>query len=809
MIQKLSIILISLLMLNTAIAQNLTGVKICINPGHGGYDADDRNVVIAPFTSGDPNGFWESVSNLDKGLALRDMLEAAGATVIMTRVLNRTQDDLPLSQIVAMANQASVDFMLSIHSNAGSGVANNVLMLHVGVDANDATVYNTFNPGNPVHKKLSDDSRDISTEIAVNMYANKITTWSSGISIRGDKTFARTAMGWSDGYGVLRGLYVPGVISEVGMHDYIPETYRLMNMEYKWLEAWNFYKSFLNYYNGGQIQTGNIAGNVRDSRIELVSTYNKFPGNDRMLPINGAKLTLLETNEVYTTDNMQNGVYAFKNLAPGTYNVKAEKEGYHPQTKEIVVSKHQITYMNFALNRVRSTPPQVLSYTPNVAANDSVDASTSIVFNFNWDMDPATTTAAFSITPHVEGTFTFEDTNYRMRFTPNKPLDKQTVYTVRLDKSASHPDNLSMTEDISFQFITKNRNRLNLLYAYPYDGAQGVYTRPMIRLIFDGVLTTSNLQAGIKVFDKNNNELAKNARSVLNNRVDAPAGSHYFELTNALVAGDEYKLLIPGDISDNVNMRVVEPIEIRFKASAVTQTDKTIVDNFENMNFSFDDTKSVNTNNSSAAKNTSRKLFDTSSGLFRYNFLMSNAHAHYTLATPADGFNSNKVVGLHVYGDLSGNTLQLEFSAGTDVRYVNLCNINFFGWEFHESKLESLPTNTNYQLTAVRIVRNAGMLSATGELYLDNMLLYDTPISSTRDVYFANASIYPNPAKHFVQVNGINDSNMHLKLYSVNGAMQQQSKGNILLLNNVKAGTYVLIITSNNKTYAQPLIVVK
>ena len=274
MIQKLSIILISLLLLNTAIAQNLTGVKICINPGHGGYDADDRNVVIAPFTSGDPNGFWESVSNLDKGLALRDMLEAAGATVIMTRVLNRTQDDLPLSQIVAMANQASVDFMLSIHSNAGSGVANNVLMLHVGVDANDATVYNTFNPGNPVHKKLSDDSRDISTEIAVNMYANKITTWSSGISIRGDKTFARTAMGWSDGYGVLRGLYVPGVISEVGMHDYIPETYRLMNMEYKWLEAWNFYKSFLNYYNGGQIQTGNIAGNVRDSRIELVSTYN-------------------------------------------------------------------------------------------------------------------------------------------------------------------------------------------------------------------------------------------------------------------------------------------------------------------------------------------------------------------------------------------------------------------------------------------------------------------------------------------------------------------------------------------------------
>lgn len=49
------------------------------------------------------------------------------------------------------------------------------------------------------------------------------------------------------------------VASEGMMHDYIPEAYRLMNMEYKWLEAWNFYKTFCTYYNAGQIPTGNIA----------------------------------------------------------------------------------------------------------------------------------------------------------------------------------------------------------------------------------------------------------------------------------------------------------------------------------------------------------------------------------------------------------------------------------------------------------------------------------------------------------------------------------------------------------------------
>ena len=158
-------ILLSFLLSFGLNAQNLTGIKICVNPGHGGYDSDDRNVVIAPYTSGDPNGFWESQSNLDKGLQLREMLEAAGATVIMTRVTNTTADDLPLSQIVAMGNQANVDFLLSIHSNAGNGVANHVLMLHAGVDLNDNTVYNTFDPNNPAHKLLSDNSRAISTSL--------------------------------------------------------------------------------------------------------------------------------------------------------------------------------------------------------------------------------------------------------------------------------------------------------------------------------------------------------------------------------------------------------------------------------------------------------------------------------------------------------------------------------------------------------------------------------------------------------------------------------------------------------------------
>ena len=72
--KKILAVSILALMAITASAIKPQDIKIYINPGPGGHDSDDRNVVIAPYTQGDPEGFWESNSNLDKGLYLRDML---------------------------------------------------------------------------------------------------------------------------------------------------------------------------------------------------------------------------------------------------------------------------------------------------------------------------------------------------------------------------------------------------------------------------------------------------------------------------------------------------------------------------------------------------------------------------------------------------------------------------------------------------------------------------------------------------------------------------------------------------------------
>ena len=82
---------------------------VYINPGHGGYDSDDRNMVIYPFTQGDSAGSWESKSNLRKGLALQEILQKKGYRTSISRVTNTTADDLALSTIVALCNPSGAD----------------------------------------------------------------------------------------------------------------------------------------------------------------------------------------------------------------------------------------------------------------------------------------------------------------------------------------------------------------------------------------------------------------------------------------------------------------------------------------------------------------------------------------------------------------------------------------------------------------------------------------------------------------------------------------------------------------------------
>jgi len=83
----------------------LRGIVVALDPGHGGKDT----ATIGPLR------FPEAHANLAEGLALKPLLEAAGARVVMTRSTNIF---LELGERTKMAQDSNADILISLHNNA-------------------------------------------------------------------------------------------------------------------------------------------------------------------------------------------------------------------------------------------------------------------------------------------------------------------------------------------------------------------------------------------------------------------------------------------------------------------------------------------------------------------------------------------------------------------------------------------------------------------------------------------------------------------------------------------------------------------
>ena len=315
--------------------------RVYINPGHGGHDSDDRHVPTWVIGAQDTLHYYESNSNLTKGLALQEILNNKGYETAISRKTNYTEDDLDLYEIVALAANSGADIFFSIHSNA-TGIDKRInfpLGLYRGWD------------GKPVVEgslKLSD---------LVMKYAikNELAVWTHKERSRGDWSFYD--WGYKVGLGVLRFNKLPGFLSEGSFHDYLPERERLLSNNYCWLEAWNQSLGIDEYFGRkGKFQNGVIAGTVRWSDIYREDEDKQVFDDDKLMPINGAVLRVYNgrgaLNRVYTVDNLDNGVFVLTNLPPDKYKL----ELYYGQddlymTTKVKVKKNQTSYKNFKLSK--------------------------------------------------------------------------------------------------------------------------------------------------------------------------------------------------------------------------------------------------------------------------------------------------------------------------------------------------------------------------------------------------------------------------------------------------------------------------
>lgn len=270
---------------NFIFGQNLTGKKICLDPGHGFIPGQAGNCGDAETKR------FESWMNHYVVPQLKIYLQNAGATIVTTRAdYDSIGPCITLTQRKTIANNANVNFFHSVHHNAFNGTSNYTLTLFKQLNTNDCP------NGNPAWPGQADLMASIQ---ATRIYQAWQTT--QGIH-RGDMCF----LGFN--LGVLSTLNMPGTLSEGSFWDFPPEILRLKNLAYLKTEAEALYHSFLQYYNAGFPTHGSLVGFV-------TNTSANAPAKKVTVSIEG-------TNFNYLVDSLGNGFYRIDSLAPGNYTIR-------------------------------------------------------------------------------------------------------------------------------------------------------------------------------------------------------------------------------------------------------------------------------------------------------------------------------------------------------------------------------------------------------------------------------------------------------------------------------------------------------
>jgi N-acetylmuramoyl-L-alanine amidase len=447
-------------------------VKIYINPGHGSWSANCRHMGVIPvpvgsadangyYSGNDTLGFFESNTNLWKGLFLEKKLLEKGYQVKMSRRYSGGTNELESSaydkalHVIGAESQAyGSDYFISIHSNAhiDGYTTNYPVFIHKGYDNSET------NAGSIWGEQILWDHHFKIFSSGMEPYSYYSAT---NKCIRGGLSMN----GWD--YGVLRTQSRPGTLVEGYFHTYQPARHRAMQPDWCRQEGLRYFRGFTQMYGTAKDTKGYIMGYVRTKDKQINQTnYTGRAGNDIYYPLNGAKIVLRDASgkiiktdnykyvardvnnqnkSYYTTDNYYNGVFVFDDLTPGTYTISVHCAGYADVKQSLNVTAHETTYTQIFMTAGQGTEPDT-----NEAMGTSGLNPYAYDLSSSWDETTQKLTMKFSLNAdaYVDGEGGYAD-GIQIYLSDDKANPKK-YYVYGLGKNdCKQGQNKSFTIDLS------------------------------------------------------------------------------------------------------------------------------------------------------------------------------------------------------------------------------------------------------------------------------------------------------------------------------------------------------------------------
>ena len=403
----------------TAMAQTPQEIRIYINPGHGSWSANCRPMGTVKHgannaysdVNNDTTNFFESNTNLYKCFGVLEKLieygvpfdrtknqtnsnpHLIGAALDMTQniVFSRVKTggypaytdytthtenpdndyyDKGLSVISAEVEANDFDMMISIHSNAASGIETNYL--YYAIDG-----YGSDDAKDALSKEMSRCGWNHSILDRHQAWTHYDYTMTKEDLAAGKGKIGKQQLG------VLRHT-IPGYLVEGYFHTYQPGRHRAMNWDVDRMEGVTYARGIADYFGWTKENTGDIYGVVRDLHEKFSHEFytGRVGTNDIYLPLNNVKVILKKAGAevaTYTTDDEYNGAFVFAGLEPGEYTVEFEHAEYKAiEPVAVTVEAAKTAYPTAFLENVNYIPPKVVyvNYPDSLAGKDYALAET-------------------------------------------------------------------------------------------------------------------------------------------------------------------------------------------------------------------------------------------------------------------------------------------------------------------------------------------------------------------------------------------------------------------------------------------------